>query len=211
MSETVLVRYGAISEVARFATAAELRISRGTRVVVQSHRGLELGTLLEEVPGGSPRSTTESAFPGNPTASERLNGHAETTAVIEPATDDAAAGEESLLDGPHIVRAATAEDESQSATLQADCREAFAVWRDRIIGWDLDLELVDLEWMLDRAKLVLYVLNNRGPDCTKLALQAAAAGLGTIEVQPVDASGLVQIESAGGGCGSGGCGSGGCH
>jgi hypothetical protein len=75
----------------------------------------------------------------------------------------------------------------------------------------LNLELVDLEWIIDPRKLVLYVLNERGPDCTKLALQAAAAGLGIIEVQPIDAQGLVQLESSGGGCGSGGCGSGGCH
>ena len=71
----------------------------------------------------------------------------------------------------------------------------------------LDLQLIDLEWTLDRTKLILYVLNERGPDCTKLALQAAAAGLGLVEVQPVDENGLVAVEPSGG-CGSGGCG---CH
>jgi hypothetical protein len=69
------------------------------------------------------------------------------------------------------------------------------------------LQLVDLEWLFEPEKLVLYVLNERGPDCTKLALQAAAAGLGIIEVQPVDAQGVVRLESTGG-CGTGGCG---CH
>jgi hypothetical protein len=59
--------------------------------------------------------------------------------------------------------------------------------------------------MLEDDKLVLYVLNDRGPDCTKLALQAAAAGLGVIEVQPVGAEGLMTLET-GNGCGSGGCG-----
>ena len=66
----------------------------------------------------------------------------------------------------------------------------------------------DMEWTLDRQKLVLYVLGGRGPETTKLALQAAAAGLAVVEVQPVDANGPVPVPAAGGGgCGSGGCGS----
>jgi hypothetical protein len=51
----------------------------------------------------------------------------------------------------------------------------------------------------------LYVLTERGPATTTLALQAAAEGLGLIEVQPVSAAGLVAVPS-GGGCGTGGCG-----
>jgi hypothetical protein len=82
----------------------------------------------------------------------------------------------------------------------------FPEWITRITEWELMLELIDLEWTLDRQKLILYVLNDRGPDCTKLALQAAAAGLGTIEVQPVTAEGLVTPPASTGGCGSCGCG-----
>ena len=69
---------------------------------------------------------------------------------------------------------------------------------------NVDVQLVDLEWTLDRGKLILYVLNERGPECTKLAIQAAAAGFGLIEVQPVSKDGLVDLPK-GGGCGSGGC------
>jgi hypothetical protein len=68
--------------------------------------------------------------------------------------------------------------------------------------------LIDLEWTLDDAKQILYVLTSRGPDATNLALHAAAEGLGVIEVQPVAAEGLIPLPSEGGGCGSGGCG---CH
>ncbi len=76
----------------------------------------------------------------------------------------------------------------------------------RIDEWKLSLELIDLEWTLDKSKLILYVLNDRGPESTKLALQAAAAGWGTIEVQPVGPDGPISV-SQGGGCGSGHCGS----
>ena len=84
--------------------------------------------------------------------------------------------------------------------LRFEGEQQFDQWQERIKDWDLSLELIDLEWMLNHQELVLYVLNDRGPDCTKLALQAAVAGLGISEVQPVNAEGLVQAESSGGGC-----------
>ncbi len=169
--ETVLVRYGAIPEVARFRMSPLESLPRDSQVVVRTHRGLEMGTLLQDV---------DDRF-------ERL-----------PADEVA---------DQQILRAATSEDLKQHADSHAECEAQFGAWCERISQWNLQLELVDLEWLLDPKKLVLYVLNERGPDCTKLALQAAAAGLGIVEVQPVDANGFIQLETQGG-CGTGGCG---CH
>jgi hypothetical protein len=90
--------------------------------------------------------------------------------------------------------------------LVRDCEDQFPQWCARISQWALHLELVDLEWTLDRQKLILYVLCDRGPDSTKLALQAAASGLGVIEVQPVSANGLMSIPKSSCGSGGGGCG-----
>jgi cell fate regulator YaaT (PSP1 superfamily) len=164
-----LVRYGTVPEVARFRSAEPL--SRGAAVVVQTQRGLQLGTVLER---------------------ERA-----TAAAV----DD---------DEPQVERLAEATDLATAQRLQRDCETEFAVWCERIAEWELSLELVDLEWTLDRSKLILYVLTERGPDSTKLALQAAAAGIGPIEVQPIAREGLVVAES-GGGCGSGGGGCGCSH
>ena len=169
MSRSVLVRYGTISEVSRFVSAAGMELTRGERVVIRSHRGLELGTLLEDV--------------------------AEESKETEPPDLS-------------ILRAATDEDVRTAGNLKEQCEGQFSVWRGRIEDWKLQLELVDLEWTLDKSKLILYVLNDRGPECTKLALQAAAAGLGTVEVQPVGPEGPV-VQNRDGGCGSGHCGSGG--
>lgn len=109
-----------------------------------------------------------------------------------------------------IERFANNDDLQLQKEHQAECEATFEAWQQRIIKWNLAVELIDLEWMLDKSKLVLYVLNDRGPDCTKLALYAMADNLGTIEVQPVDQGGMVELPTAGGGCSSGGCGSGGC-
>jgi hypothetical protein len=107
-----------------------------------------------------------------------------------------------------VLRRATPEDEVRHAELVREAQGAFVEWQGRIVEWKLDLDLIDLEWTLDHQKLVLYVLGGRGPETTKLALQAAAAGLAVVEVQPVDANGPVPVLLGGGGCGSGGCG---CH
>jgi cell fate regulator YaaT (PSP1 superfamily) len=167
----VLVRYGGVPEVARFAHAAAFGVARGMNVVVSTSRGQELGTVLETL-----------APPREPGVEE-----------VAPTGD--------------VLRAATDGDLARQRIQREEAQREYPAWEARIAGWNLDLQLIDLEWTLDRSKLILYVLNDRGPECTKLALQAAAAGLGVIEVQPVAAEGLVPRESGGGG----GCGSCGCH
>jgi hypothetical protein len=189
MSRNVLVRYGTIAEVARFGFGRDFARGRGERVVVRTHRGIEVGTLLEDLQPSV----------DHPGGKSPADGH--TRALDDPAEGDD-------VSDFWIVRAATPEDEGTARRLQLECEREFSAWRNRIDQWKLGLELIDLEWTLDKSKLILYVLNDRGPECTKLALQAAAAGLGTVEVQPVGPDGPVAQKSAGG-CGSGHCGSGG--
>jgi cell fate regulator YaaT (PSP1 superfamily) len=148
---------------------------RGSRVIVGTSRGEEIGTVLESVKDSSRNSQDEQ--------------HDESDSSFK------------------VLRPASADDETRTRELKSDCEGQFADWQSRIAGWNLDLELIDLEWTLDRSRLILYVLNERGPDCTKLALQAAAAGLGPVEVQPVDSEGLMEAQLHCG-CGSGGCGCG---
>lgn len=159
-----LVRYGAIPEVARFVAAGDTSYARNASVIVQTHRGEQLGTVLERERYPSRVDEIEST----------------------------------------ILRSASADDLMQLRAKQEQCEAAIAVWLQRIQEWNLQLELLEIEETLD-GKTVLYVLCDRGPETTQLALQAAAAGLGIIEVQPVNAEGLVPV-GQGGGCGSGGCG-----
>ncbi|QDT55971.1 hypothetical protein Pan44_40200 [Caulifigura coniformis] len=166
MPVNVLVRYGRIPEVAK--VVADDRRERGEQVVVRTHRGLELATVLETLKPSPGASQVESDFV--------------------------------------VVREATPQDQFEFTGLATRAGDEFDAWNQRICDWKLDLQLIDLEWTLDREKLILYVLNDRGPECTRLAIQAAAEGLGIVEVQPVSATGLVAKESGGGGCGTCGCG-----
>jgi cell fate regulator YaaT (PSP1 superfamily) len=162
-----LVRFGSVPEVGKFAVTADSP-QRGAAVVVETHRGLQLGEVLERLKP-SPASN--------------------------PADVDF-----------RIVRLATPEDLETASRLTQMCDDAFPAWCARILQWNLNLELIDIEQTLDEQKQILYVLCERGPDSTKLALQAAAAGLGLIEVQPVSASGPVQMDGGSCGTGGGGCG-----
>ena len=168
-----LVRYGVVPEVARFRDASHATPARGETVVVETHRGLQVGSVLERLKPSLVAADMEIDF--------------------------------------EIVRVATPADLEADRARTRECEEEFAGWCARILQWELQLELVDLEWTLDRQKLILYVLCERGPDSTKLALQAAATGFGIIEVQPVAATGLVSLPKESGGCGTGGGGCGCSH
>lgn len=166
-----LVRYGVIPEVARFATNDVEGLSRDNHVVIESPRGLEIGTLLQAIP-------------------------------VTPVKDA-----EETPSELRIVRIASAEDLATEREMREECQVGYGEWWSRIQDWKLELELVDLEWTLDRQKLILYVLSGRSADTTKLALFAATAGYTSIEVQPVSKDGLVPLPPPSGGCGchDGGC------
>lgn len=173
-TDIFLVRYGTVPDVARFACESAEIPHRGTPVVVETDRGLQMGTVLEQLkPNFDPSKESETQF--------------------------------------KILRSATDEDLTAARERTRECEAAFPEWCARITQWKLNLELIDLEWTLDRQKLILYVLCDRGPDSTKLALQAAASGFGVIEVQPVSATGLMTIPQSSCGSGSGGGGGCGCH
>jgi cell fate regulator YaaT (PSP1 superfamily) len=170
--QTCLVRYGTVPEVARFTADGLDPLPRGTEVVVRTHRGLQVGSVLEVL-----RST------------------------------DAPPDDEHEAD---LLRVATDEDLALRNSLRAVCEAEFDGWCRRIRDWHVDLDLLDLECTLDGEKKILYVLSDRGPGATQLALQAAAKGLGIIEVQPVAADGPIPLDT-GGGCGTGGGGCGCSH
>jgi hypothetical protein len=117
-------------------------------------------------------------------------------------------GEDSVEDDDltgEVVRRATDEDLRSSTELQTQADDVYLKWRQLASERKLQLEIIDAEYTLSR-RLVLYVLNGRGAETTRLALLAAASGYGVINVQPVSAEGIVIEPEKSGGCSSGSCG-----
>ena len=108
-------------------------------------------------------------------------------------------GEEATPTG-ELMRLATADDLHRSGSDQQAAEDSFPEWLARAEKWKLQLELIDMERTLDD-RLIMYVLNDRNAETTRMALLAAAGGFGVIHVQPVSAEGIVQA-SGGGGCGT---------
>jgi len=169
LTDIFLVRYGTVPEVARFANNSSEIPARGELVVVETDRGLQIGTVLE-----------------------RLKQNFDPANSVQPEFK--------------LLRSATESDRNAARDRSRECDDSFSEWCATIVQWGLSLELIDLEWTLDRQKLILYVICDRGPDTTKLALQAAASGFGVVEVQPVSSTGLVTIPQSSCGSGGGGCG-----
>jgi len=113
-------------------------------------------------------------------------------------------GEDDDLTG-EVVRKATDEDLISIAELQSLADDVYLKWQQLASEKKLQLEIIDAEYTLSR-RLVLYVLNGRGAETTRLALLAAASGYGVINVQPVSAEGIVIETEKSGGCSSGSCG-----
>lgn len=176
MAASLLVRYGVISEVAKFSHALPIPPERSTPVVVRTRRGVELGTVLDEV-SHSPRT------PPSPAAQHESSDQEVT-----------------------LLRIATTEDLRRGAQLTEQARVEFFEWQSHIRRWGLSLELIDLERTLEGNKLILHVLTGRNAEPTKLNIHAAVDNLGPIEIQAVSADGLVVPAAKTGGCGTGGCG-----
>ena len=135
------------------------------------------------------------------------------TGLLLEIVSKAVASDDTALTG-QLLRLSNSADEDELVVNRQKANGEFFDWQVRVSDWALELQLIDLEWTLDGQSLILYVLNGQNAETTRLALLAAAAGLGIVHVQPVEADGIVHQPSGGGGggCGSGGggCGSGGC-
>jgi len=104
-----------------------------------------------------------------------------------------------------VLRSANSDDLQLSGTRKRAADLDFVDWQQRVDNWGLQLQIIDLEYTLDE-QIILYVLNQQNAETTRMALLAAAAGLGVVHVQPVSSEGIIATGGGGGGCGSGGCG-----
>jgi hypothetical protein len=219
--QELLVRYGAIPDVVRVPAPEGVGFQRGERLVIRTRRGLELAealdTLLARPVSIAPVQDAVAAG-SDPTAGTGDEEHEHDGGQEHVHDDEHDHDEEHDHGDDHehghddspafeFVRVATADDLARFDELRRDIRSELTAWEDRIREWNLELELLDGEWTLEKERLILYVLSGRGPDSTRLSLQAGALGVLNLDVQPVTIDGRVDVAArGGGGCGSGGCG-----
>jgi hypothetical protein len=195
-SLTYLIRYGAMGHIARFRAnpAPAGPFHRGQSVVVQSHRGLELGEVLILVDN------------------ERLP---DSFGGLGPLEGDDSDPIETVRE-PRVLRAAGPEDLARSEQARALQPSRFARCQHILQEGGWPWELLDVEPLLDGHTTVLHYL---GPpqieDATMLALFRVACEFDVVfepvgsELEGPLSEELNPDHSCGSGCGSGGCGPGG--
>jgi hypothetical protein len=126
-----LIRYGVMGHIGRFAVmpGCETTLERDQRVVIQTHRGVELGEVL--VPAGGMSALGK-------------NGREESAG---PWTER-----------PHILRAAGPEDLALGQQAEEMRAERFALCQRILQEGDWPLEIIDVEPLLDGNATVLHYL-----------------------------------------------------
>jgi hypothetical protein len=185
-----------MGHIARFraSPASAGPFHRGQAVVIQSHRGMELGEVLIPI--------ENARLPGS------IDG------LEPPASHDA--GPIETVGDPRVLRAAGSADLARAEESNSLQPARFARCQ-RILqdgGWPW--EIIDVEPLLDGQTTVVHYLGPRQiEDATMLAQFRVACEFDVVfepvggELLEPDSVALNEDHSCGTGCGSGGCGSGG--
>jgi hypothetical protein len=136
-----LIRYGVMGHIGRFAALPghEASLERDQLVVIQTHRGVELGEVLVPVGGMS---------------ALRENGRAESAA--QSSVDNLSPTPPT--DRPHLLRPAGPEDLIRRQLAEELRPSRFALCQRIIQDADWPLELIDVEPLLDGNATVLHYL-----------------------------------------------------
>jgi PSP1 C-terminal conserved region len=194
---TYLIRYGVMSQVGRFTALPECDtpFERGQVVVIQSHRGLELGEVL--IPHNSPSP----AHSGGDDPPDR------------PAGEDS--GPAPSVDRPRVLRLAGPEDLACSDRAQETRPSRFTLCQRVLEEANWPWELIDVEPLLDGRATVLHYLGPQHLDVASLRARFRVACDLDVVLEPAgtdpeaDSSHELAHQDGGhAGCGSCDCGAG---
>jgi hypothetical protein len=195
---TYLIRFGAMSQVGRFAALPDCAVpfERGHVVVIQSHRGLELGEVLlaHDAPSQAPASAMDAPPASHHDQASRVDGR----------------------NHPHVLRLADHNDLARSERAQTLRSSRFTVCQRVLADSDWPGELIDVEPLLDDRATVLHYLGPHDLDIASLRARFRVDCDLDVVLEPfgADLAGSPLEEhspEAGGhgGCGSCDCGAGG--
>jgi hypothetical protein len=195
---TYLIRFGIMSQVGRFAASPDSQapFERGEFVVIQSHRGLELGEVL--IADDRPA---------------RDGGSASGTSAAPSGGDNS---RDWSLDRPLVLRTAGPKDLAQSACAEALRPSRFALCQRVLAEENWPWELIEVEPLLDDSATILHYLGPLDLDVASLRARFRVECDLEIVLEPagtnLDAGGShaqTNDESESSGCGSCDCGAGG--
>ena len=164
---TAVVRYGALRSVGEFKHNSETPIPRGTKVVIRSERGVELGEVVAPICAECDRL--------------HLTGDQLKQFIRENGPDYPF-----RRDG-RVLRLANPQDVIDYRHLEQSAREAAAYCRQIIRDLSLDMRLVAVEHLLGGERLVFFFAAERRVDFREMVRMLASQYRTRIEMRQVGA------------------------
>jgi len=154
--QTMIVRFGVLGHVGRFVPLDGRPYPRGTEVVCETRRGLEIGKILAGV---------------------------EAAPALDAAGKGAGDVPSTISNDGTIVRAVTTEDRLLRLRLQQRRAEAIATCESLLTERGLAVTLIDVDQTLDGGSLVFYFLGEISPEVDRVTEQLAATYEQTVQLK----------------------------
>ncbi|MEX2673357.1 MAG: regulatory iron-sulfur-containing complex subunit RicT [Phycisphaeraceae bacterium] len=167
--KTIVVRYGYTKMVGEFPYDGDQIMGCGSKLVVRTPRGIELGEMLT--------TTCSNAGCGKSISRKQMLEYIDNSGGKQyPFTTDG-----------KVMRIATAEDMSEGSRIDADKPKHIKAAKQAIIDFDLPMKLIEVEEMFSRDRIVFYFTSEDRIDFRELVRRLAAELRVRIEMRQVGA------------------------
>ena len=154
--KTLVVRFGRMNMIGEYESREGIRAGCGSKLIVRTHRGVELATLL----------TTTCPNSGCPTSVSRQEMRDYITA--------SGGRDYPFYDRGRVLRIATADDLRQFAQRQSEADRMAAKCRELAKFYVLDMNIIEAELTLEGERGVVYYHSEQRVDFRDLAQELAA-------------------------------------
>lgn len=161
-----VIRYGYMKYLGEFSYPDRMKFTCGARVVVQTHRGIELGEQMSTSCGGCSKSLTREKIQSYVEASDAGDFHFQNGRILREASRD------DLLESEHIRRAAIEKLQFCSRNAQKH---------------NLKMKLVECEHLFGGERIVFYFMADRRVDFRDLVRELSQEYQTRIEMRQVGA------------------------
>lgn len=161
-----VIRYGYMKYLGEFSYPERMKFTCGARVVVQTHRGIELGEQMSTSCGGCSKSLTREKIQSYVEASDAGDFHFQNGRILREASRD------DLLESEHIRRAAIEKLQFCNRAAQKH---------------NLKMKLVECEHLFGGERIVFYFMADRRVDFRDLVRDLSQEYQTRIEMRQVGA------------------------
>jgi|TARA_B110000495_G_scaffold194053_1_gene199965 cell fate regulator YaaT (PSP1 superfamily) len=155
-SKTLVVKFGRMSMIGEYQSSEGIRAGCGSKLVAQTHRGVELSTLL----------TTTCPNAGCDTSVSRQE--------MRDYIDASGGRDYPFFDRGRILRIATPDDLRMFTEREGDAQRMVAKCKELVKFYVLDMNIIDAELTLDGEQAVMYYHSEQRVDFRDLAQEIGA-------------------------------------